>query len=104
MEPRATYTGSPQAWSGAIKLGKRVVWKCGHRHHNRDQGGYTWGTAACGCANSVLKVALKTEAEIEEMQRAMREYHSHSSMSSKIRWNAEYELGVREEVRRALGL
>jgi hypothetical protein len=104
MEPRATYTGTSQAWKGAIKLGSRVVWTCEHRHHNRDQGGVTWGTAACGCARSVLAVALKSDADIERLKSDLINYNR-GCMGSIPRpmWKLDYELSVRDEVRAALG-
>lgn len=36
MSLRATYRGKPGSWEAVIKDGKRVVWACGHAHHNRD--------------------------------------------------------------------
>lgn len=103
MNAKATYTGTSHAWHGAIKCGGKLVWKCGHNHHNRDQGGVTWGRAARGCAESVLTVALKSDAEIEQMRRDMHSYNM-GGMGTRMPWKAEYELSVREEVRRALGL
>jgi hypothetical protein len=103
MTAKATYTGCSHAWHGAIKANGKLVWKCGHNHHNRDQGGATWGRSARGCAESALRVARMTDAEIEQMKRDMAQYHSFSSMSPKAPWKAEYELSVRDEIRAALG-
>ena len=35
---RATYTGGPGNWKGAIRDGKGLVWVCPHIHRNRDAG------------------------------------------------------------------
>jgi len=99
--PRASYTGQSKCWHGAIKVGSKLVWKCGHTHHNRDQGGWTHGTAASACARSALKVALKSEAEIEQMKRDVR---ATAQGMTRVRWNIDYELSVRDEIRAALNL
>ena len=74
MQARATYTGRSGLWHGAIKVGGKLVWKCEHNHHNRDIGSKTWGRAACSCAQSALRFAMMTDAEIEQAKANHRAY------------------------------
>lgn len=101
MSPKATYTGRSGLWHGAIKVGGRVVWKCGHNHHNRDQGSKTWGRSACSCAQSALRYALMSDAEIEAAKTAVRQYMN-GGMSPRMAWSIDYELSVRDEIRAAI--
>lgn len=48
---RATYTGSPGNWKGAIRDGTELVWQCPHIHRNRDHG---YEVAAQVCARTYL--------------------------------------------------
>ena len=48
---RATYTGGPGNWKGAIRDGKELVWVCPHIHRNRDHG---YEVAAQVCARLYL--------------------------------------------------
>ena len=101
MTARATYTGSNGLWRGAIKVGNKVVWKCGHNHHNRDQGNKTWGRAACECSKSALRYALMTDADIEFNKAAVRQWMN-GGMSPRTPWTIDYELSVRDEIRAAI--
>lgn len=50
---RATYTGSPGNWKGAIRDdNNKLVWKCPHLHRNRDAG---YEIAARQCSRSYLR-------------------------------------------------
>lgn len=104
MQPRATYTGQSGFWHGAIKVGNKLVWKCGHNHHNRDQSGRTWGRSACSCAQSALRFALMSDADVEQAKADLRAYMSGSSMSPRMPINHDYELSVRDEIRAAINL
>jgi hypothetical protein len=101
---RATYAGQSGLWHGAIKMSGKVVWKCGHNHHNRDHGSKTWGRSACSCAQSALRFALMNDAELERTKADLRAYMSGSSMSPRMAVSHDYELSVRDEIRRAIGL
>jgi hypothetical protein len=70
-ELRASHTGGPGAWVGLIKHGKEVVWRCPHKHPNRNEE-TTHNTAATRCASIVLDAVndpSKTRRSIEAMQR-----------------------------------
>lgn len=103
--PRATYTGRNGLWHGAIKVGAKVVWTCPHNHRNRDHGSHINGRAASACSASALRYALMTDeelaakrAEIEQCNR-----HAFSSMSPVRPMQIDFELSVRDEIRRAIG-
>lgn len=103
MQARATYTGRNGLWHGAIKVGGKVVWTCGHNHHNRDQGSRTWGRAACECSKSALRYALMTDAEIEQVKADVRAYMN-GGMSPRAPWTIDFELSAREQIRAALNV
>lgn len=49
---KISHTGQPGAYVGLIKRGNEIVWRCPHKHANRDQD--TKHTAARSCASLVL--------------------------------------------------
>jgi hypothetical protein len=51
---RVSHRGGPGGYMGVIKEGKRVVWECGHWHHNRNQSTYTNGESATACAGLMM--------------------------------------------------
>lgn len=106
MTPRATYTGQSGLWHGAIKVGSSVVWKCGHNHRNRDQGSNFAGRSACECANSALRYATMDAAELAARKDEIDTYNRQrwSSMSPMPPMDISFELSVRDDIRRAIGL
>lgn len=59
--PRASHTGGPGGWIGAIRIGRAIVWECGEMHQNRDKNGYFAGESAHSCACRCLEYALTPE-------------------------------------------
>jgi hypothetical protein len=59
---RVSHEGSPGAYVGLIKRGCEVVWRCPHKHQNRDAD--TRHTAARRCANLVLNAVLDPDAAL----------------------------------------
>lgn len=69
-ELRVSHTGGPGAWVGLIKRGKEIVWRCPHKHPNRNEE-TTYNTAATRCAAVVLDAIndpSKTRRSIEAMR------------------------------------
>lgn len=54
---RASYTGKPHRWHGAIKFGDATAWACPHTHRNRDQGSDHAGRSAMECSRGALREA-----------------------------------------------
>lgn len=106
MQARATYTGQSGLWHGAIKVGSKIVWACDHNHRNRDHGSKFAGRSACGCAQSVLRYALMSDAELAKQRAEVDAYNRQrwSSMSPMPPLDIEHELSVRDAVRRVIGI
>ena len=57
---REGYRGHTQSWEGVIKQGSKVVWACGHRHHNRDIA-TTRHSSARSCAWLMLQLVTNSD-------------------------------------------
>lgn len=60
---RLTTTGSMGAWSAALRVGRRTVVECGHRHGNRDSG----RGAARTCGEKMTRAARDFETAAREI-------------------------------------
>lgn len=64
---KPTYAGGPGCWRGALKVGRRTIWTCPHKHRNRDLSSTTAGPSAMACAHAV-RLAVEAPAEAERMR------------------------------------
>jgi hypothetical protein len=62
-EVRLTTVGSAGSWSAALRVGRRTVVDCGHRHVNRDSG----RGAARTCGEKLTRAARDEEAAAREI-------------------------------------
>jgi hypothetical protein len=59
---KITYRSSGTMWKGALKnAGGKIVWVCDHHHKNRDNGTWTFGISARGCARNELYRRFKCQ-------------------------------------------
>lgn len=49
-------------WEGVIRLGRTVVWRCGHVHNNRHESTGSNPVSAYRCSSTVLEVFYKPES------------------------------------------
>ena len=67
MQLKSTYAGGPGCWHGAIRVGRRTIWTCPHKHRNRDLSSTIAGPSAMACAHAV-RLAVEAPAEAERMR------------------------------------
>jgi len=75
---KPTYAGGHGCWRGALKIGRRTIWTCPHKHRNRDLSSATAGPSAMSCAYAV-RLAVEEPDEAERMRNWLGKYGSRGS-------------------------
>lgn len=69
---KVSYKGSERNWKGVIKKDGAVIWECCHNHNNRDQSSKD-NQAAMSCAKLALTYALKSDEDMDKIDKAYRD-------------------------------